>query len=81
MALFPLFEISLSSNLLLKPVIYLTEPEEFLCKFFLMAGIQNSVTSTKKFVPAHTLEYLDTAVISTTYPPDCARQVMVSHNA
>lgn len=81
MALFPLFEITLSSNLLLKAVIYLTEPGEFLCKIFLMAGIQNSVTSTKKFVTAHTLEYLDPAVISTTCHPAYTRQVKVSYSA
>lgn len=81
MALFPPFEISLSSNLLLKAVIYLTEPGEFLCKIFLMAGIQNSVTSTEKYVAAHILEYLGPAVIATTCLPDYIRQVRVSRNA
>ena len=80
MALFPLVETPLSSNLLLKAVIHLTEPGEFLCKIFLMARIQNSVTSTKKFVTVHMLEYLDPAVISTTSPPGYTTQVGVSHS-
>lgn len=81
MALFPLFEITLSSNLLLKAVIYPTEPGEFLCKIFLVPGTQNSVTSAEKFVAAHTLEYVGPAVISTACPPAHTRHLGVSHNA
>lgn len=71
----------LSSNLLLEAVIYLTEPGELLSKIFLMLRIQNSVTSTKKFVTTHTLEYLGPAVIKTTCSPVYTRQIKALYKA